>query len=66
VALIQLADSVTIGPRVRPVCLPEKGKTYAGRSAKVVGWGVVRSNGGTPVQRLREVGVRDEDKLRSF
>ncbi|KAK2583259.1 hypothetical protein KPH14_009272 [Odynerus spinipes] len=56
IALIKLKGVVKFDDAIRPVCLPEQGKTYSGSLAIVTGWGSVEEAG--PVSTtLREVTV---------
>jgi len=57
IALVKLTEKMSFAQDVRPVCLPTKGQTFAGKAAKVVGWGVTKPGSTNGVKRLREVGV---------
>ncbi|XP_032679242.1 trypsin-1-like [Odontomachus brunneus] len=56
IALIKLKDSITFQGTMRPVCLPEAARTFAGSKGIVTGWGAIVEAG--PVsQTLQEVTV---------
>ncbi|XP_029172991.1 trypsin-1-like isoform X2 [Nylanderia fulva] len=54
IALIKLTDSIKFQGSMRPVCLPEPGKTFAGDKGIVTGWGAIKQ-GGPVSSTLREV-----------
>ncbi|XP_047364650.1 trypsin-1-like isoform X1 [Vespa velutina] len=56
IALLKLNNIVMFKGLMRPVCLPEKGKTYSGSIGIVTGWGAVHESG--PISNtLQEVMV---------
>ncbi|XP_037067967.1 clotting factor B-like [Pollicipes pollicipes] len=56
-AVLELASPVTLGPRVRPVCLPDPKVRLVGRDAQVAGWGRLAFAGDTAVV-LQEARLR--------
>ncbi|XP_076659432.1 trypsin-1 [Halictus rubicundus] len=56
IALVKLTESIEFEGKMRPVCLPEREKTFAGINATVTGWGAIEESG--PIsQTLQEVKV---------
>ncbi|XP_076284090.1 trypsin-1-like [Lasioglossum baleicum] len=56
IALVRLTESIEFEGKMRPACLPEKEKTFAGVKAIVTGWGAIEESG--PIsQTLQEVHV---------
>ena len=55
VAVIQLAQALTLSPGVSPVCLPGPGLTSDNVPALVTGWGTLASGGDQP--RVLQVSV---------
>ncbi|KMQ89143.1 clotting factor b-like protein [Lasius niger] len=56
IALIKLKGSIKFQGPMRPVCLPEQGKTFAGEKGIVTGWGATKG-GGSISPSLQEVDV---------
>ncbi|XP_012215628.1 trypsin-1-like [Linepithema humile] len=56
IALIKLKTPIRFRDSMRPVCLPEPIKTFAGETGIVTGWGAIRE-GGMVSQTLQEVTV---------
>ncbi|XP_003693467.2 trypsin-1-like, partial [Apis florea] len=56
IALIKLKDAVRFEGKTRPVCLPERAKTFAGLNGTVTGWGATAESGAIS-QTLQEVTV---------
>ncbi|XP_053996820.1 trypsin-1-like [Hylaeus anthracinus] len=56
IALVRLKESIPFKGKMRPVCLPERAKTFAGQKGIVTGWGAV-SESGSVSQTLQEVMV---------
>ncbi|XP_043507555.1 trypsin-1-like isoform X2 [Frieseomelitta varia] len=56
IALVKLKDAIRFEGKMRPVCLPEQGKTFAGLNGTVTGWGAVQEAGAIS-QTLQEVTV---------
>ncbi|KAH0950476.1 hypothetical protein HN011_008370 [Eciton burchellii] len=56
IALIKLANPIEFRDSMRPVCLPDRGKTFAGEMGIVTGWGAVKE-GGPVSHTLQEVYV---------
>ncbi|XP_014467236.1 PREDICTED: trypsin-1-like [Dinoponera quadriceps] len=54
IALIKLKDPIKFQGTMRPVCLPEAGKTFAGSKGIVTGWGAIMESGSVS-QTLQEV-----------
>ncbi|XP_077296223.1 CLIP and Tryp_SPc domain-containing lethal (2) k05911 isoform X2 [Arctopsyche grandis] len=48
VAVITMDSPVAFTKRIRPICLPTGGATYAGKTATVIGWGSLRESGPQP------------------
>ncbi|XP_076766701.1 trypsin-1 [Xylocopa sonorina] len=56
IALVKLKDGIRFEGKMRPVCLPERAKTFAGVDGIVTGWGAIKESG--PIsQTLQEVTV---------
>ncbi|XP_043470163.1 trypsin-1-like [Leptopilina heterotoma] len=56
IALIKIVGQFKFQGKMRPVCLPEKSKTFSGMTGVVTGWGAIEQSG--PVSSvLREVMV---------
>ncbi|XP_072747963.1 trypsin-1 isoform X2 [Anoplolepis gracilipes] len=56
IALIKLRDPIRFQGPMRPACLPEPGKTFAGEKGIVTGWGATKE-GGSVSTYLQEVEV---------
>ncbi|CAK9821367.1 unnamed protein product [Anthophora retusa] len=56
IALVKLKDSIRFEGKMRPVCLPERAKTFAGLDGIVTGWGAIEESGSIS-QTLQEVTV---------
>ncbi|XP_017881913.1 trypsin-1-like [Ceratina calcarata] len=56
IALVKLNDSIQFEGKMRPVCLPERAKTFAGMNGIVTGWGATAESGAIS-QTLQEVNV---------
>ncbi|KAL3278571.1 hypothetical protein HHI36_016117 [Cryptolaemus montrouzieri] len=56
IALLKLENDVPAEGNMRPVCLPDVGKSYSGLIGTVTGWGATAEYGQTS-QKLREVSV---------
>ncbi|XP_016908556.1 trypsin-1-like [Apis cerana] len=56
IALIKLKDAIRFEGKMRPVCLPERAKTFAGLNGTVTGWGATAESGAIS-QTLQEVTV---------
>ncbi|XP_044583433.1 trypsin-1-like [Cotesia glomerata] len=56
IALIKILGRMKFDGPLKPVCLPERGSTFAGRNASVTGWGAVEESG-TLATKLQEVVV---------
>ncbi|XP_034194790.2 trypsin-1 [Osmia lignaria lignaria] len=56
IALVKLKGIIRFEGKMRPVCLPERAKTFAGTDGIVTGWGAIEESG--PIsQTLQEVVV---------
>lgn len=68
IALVQLAEAVTFKQHIIPICLPERGDSFAGETATVSGWG--RSNPEVPSTEASllkvQLKVLDNDVCRSW
>ncbi|XP_076302822.1 trypsin-1-like [Lasioglossum baleicum] len=56
IALVKLKDTIRFEGKMRPVCLPERAKTFAGLNGTVTGWGALAESGAIS-QTLQEVTV---------
>ncbi|XP_011878398.1 PREDICTED: trypsin-1-like [Vollenhovia emeryi] len=56
IALLKLKDAIKFEGPMRPACLPEQVKTFAGKKGIVTGWGAVKE-GGSVSHTLQEVVV---------
>ncbi|XP_070156103.1 trypsin-1 [Polyergus mexicanus] len=56
IALIKLKEPIKFQGPMRPACLPEQGKTFAGEKGIVTGWGAIKE-GGSVSNTLQEVVV---------
>ncbi|KAM0734724.1 Trypsin-1 [Formica fusca] len=56
IALIKLREPIKFQGSMRPACLPEPGKTFAGEKGIVTGWGAI-NEGGPVSNTLQEVVV---------
>lgn len=56
IALLKFDEEIPFDNVMRPVCLPEKGKSFTGQSGVATGWGAT-SEGGSLATKLREVTV---------
>ncbi|XP_033201531.1 trypsin-1-like [Bombus vosnesenskii] len=56
IALVKLKDAIRFEGKMRPVCLPERAKTFAGLNGTVTGWGALEEAGSIS-QTLQEVTV---------
>ncbi|XP_077277070.1 trypsin-1 [Temnothorax americanus] len=56
IALLKLRNAITFEDLMRPACLPEQAKTFAGEKGIVTGWGAVKE-GGSVSPFLQEVVV---------
>ncbi|KAG5333776.1 TRYP protein, partial [Acromyrmex heyeri] len=56
IALLKLKDAIKFQDSMRPVCLPEKVKTFAGKKGIITGWGAIKE-GGQVSHTLQEVFV---------
>lgn len=56
IALLKLDTEVVMENTMRPVCLPELGKSFTGKPGVATGWGAV-SEGGSLATKLQEVTV---------
>ncbi|XP_023287914.1 trypsin-1-like [Orussus abietinus] len=56
IALLKIAEDLKFSGPLRPVCLPERGKTFSGEMAIVTGWGALEE-GGVGSSTLQEVTV---------
>lgn len=45
IALLKIDGIIEFAGPMRPVCLPERGSTFAGRNATVTGWGALSESG---------------------
>lgn len=57
IALLELSQEVTYRQHIIPVCLPEKGTNFTGRSATVTGWGRTQYGVATSPGNLQKVDV---------
>lgn len=44
VAVITMDSPVAFTKKIKPICLPTGGATYAGKTATVIGWGSLRES----------------------
>ncbi|XP_076171823.1 trypsin-1 [Ptiloglossa arizonensis] len=56
IALVRLKEPIRFEGKMRPVCLPERAKTFAGLMGIVTGWGAL-SESGSISETLQEVSV---------
>ncbi|XP_033334077.2 trypsin-1 [Megalopta genalis] len=56
IALVRLTEPIDFKGNMRPVCLPEREKSFAGATGVVTGWGAIGESGPTS-QTLQEVMV---------
>ncbi|XP_037941501.1 trypsin-like [Teleopsis dalmanni] len=56
IALIRMSEPVEVNDLLRPVCMPDPDKSFAGENAVATGWGAL-SQGGSVSQTLQEVEV---------
>ncbi|KYN28211.1 PREDICTED: trypsin-1-like [Trachymyrmex cornetzi] len=56
IALLKLKNAIKFQGPMRPACLPEKAKTFAGKKGIVTGWGAIKE-GGQVSHTLQEVFV---------
>ena len=56
IALVRLKEPIRFVGKARPVCLPDKSKTFAGVKGVVTGWGAIKEAGDVS-QTLQEVMV---------
>ncbi|XP_031838940.1 trypsin-1 [Nomia melanderi] len=56
IALVRLTKPIRFEGKMRPVCLPERAKTFSGLKAVVTGWGALSASGEIS-QTLQEVTV---------
>ncbi|EGI59947.1 PREDICTED: trypsin-1-like [Acromyrmex echinatior] len=54
IALLKLKDAIKFQDSMRPACLPEKVKTFAGKKGIITGWGAIKE-GGQVSHTLQEV-----------
>ncbi|XP_017791572.1 PREDICTED: trypsin-1-like [Habropoda laboriosa] len=45
IALVKLKDGIRFEGKMRPVCLPERAKTFSGINGTVTGWGAIEESG---------------------